>query len=505
MQDDLRADRLYRALAGEEPLDAVQDDEELQALYQLAAELEALAPTMAEIARAEQAFDPAFAQRLKSTLLAEHPAASRAPVAVAATDAQAKRAGGGVRVPIRRLLGILALALVAGVALLIALLHGNGQPALVGTESTAATTTSAVKQPRIYFVARPTPSPGQRGRSCSTMCRHPLRRVPGANGSAPRPMFVAPKQEGTQGARQLQATKAPATAQRAGRGAGGPGIAPTPAGGAATPSGQAFAQSMGVMTPRVAAGTRVFQYQLPRSLPAVPASAPLYTLRYAPLSEGEVQAIVASFPAMHTIGGGTVLAYGNARERLQIARDTGEVDYMLLARAVRAPTSTLTPARAILIARTWLIGHHLYPQGGASLVPTATTIGSVVQIRFAPRLPLPLAAQAPGLALTVDLDAGGQVLSAHRLWPELQRTGTAGVLSPQQAVRALSTRNAAQQAYGPDSTRHAPAVPAVQVRRVTLIYQPSGTGRGATLQPAYLLEGTLAGAPFSQIIPAIQR
>src|SRR5579864_8832360 len=73
MQDEQRADLLYSMLTEDAPQPAV-DDEELDALAALGVEIERLGPHLAMIARADEAFDAAFAGRLRGALLEAHPA-----------------------------------------------------------------------------------------------------------------------------------------------------------------------------------------------------------------------------------------------------------------------------------------------------------------------------------------------------------------------------------------------------------------------------------------------
>src|SRR6185312_2262164 len=61
MQDDARADLLFRILAGEDLLQDHPDDAELRALAELGSRLDTLRPTIAALDRAEQAFNPIFA------------------------------------------------------------------------------------------------------------------------------------------------------------------------------------------------------------------------------------------------------------------------------------------------------------------------------------------------------------------------------------------------------------------------------------------------------------
>ncbi|MGH2345186.1 MAG: hypothetical protein ACRDG4_08165, partial [Chloroflexota bacterium] len=358
MQDDARADLLFRLLAGEEPLPGEQDDEELRALAGLGARLETLRPAMAALGRAEQAFNPAFAQGLHRTLVAAHPAApperAAAHTTARATTRVAKRLS-------RRLLALAVLLVTLVIIAAAIVIQGNRQTVQVGTAALTAT------------AARP----------------HIMAKSFAAN--VPQPPVPA---GGTARTAAPNATMAPSF------GAAPPahgGAHPTPSNAQGTESGSNIAgPRMDTIAPRALLAPESFRYQFPSTLPARPVSVPLYRVRRMPITTEEAQTVAASFAGMHGMTGTALLSFSGGGARLMIDPTIGTIDFISTKRAP-TPTGATTPlpdSKVVSDARAWLNAHHLLPkQLGQLTVEVARQEGRAT-VRFAPTLPLPLVADA---------------------------------------------------------------------------------------------------------------
>lgn len=267
--------------------------------------------------------------------------------------------------------------------------------------------------------------------------------------------------------------------------------------------------------PRFTPAAPLSQGVLPMPLPALPARVPLYMLRARPLTSAQVAAILAGFPGMTPAAGvpGS-LSYRGSQNLLRIVPSTGTVTYTTpLPASVAASTTPTTTAAALRIARVWLQQHHLYPAGVDPAATTVITSARTMRVAFVPRLPsvpaggrIFLPGVSPPVWLLVVLDPAGHVTSARLHWPRLTVTGTAALAGLPLAMRAASPLPLPV-TPGVPAGPIAP-VPVFSVTTIRLVYLPyPATGDVLTLRPAYLLGGTLRGAPgaarrITQLVPA---
>lgn len=499
-QDEERAAWLARALAGEDPLPEAADDAELAELAALGADLARRGPELMLLAQADERFDPAFATRLRGTLLAAHPTAPAGAAGAARPEAGARPAQPRRRRAFRLLLALAALAAIATVALIFSVVQNMQLGFQTGTAAPTPTRQPAAQHaaPRagIFSTAANSgaaPSPGE-----SAPLATPQRAPTGA--VEPRPLVMAPMQR-----TPTQAAGGAAPSSHAGAAQ----ARPTPqAGSDALPPRSASpppipADSYGAVSPGAVA------YHLPVVLPPAPATVPVYTLRPLPMSEREVSAIVARFPGLRPLAvPPSMRFYSDGQRRLAVLRAIGQVDYT--APPGPARQGTLGPAAAIRAARDWLVGHELYPSGVDERSITVQRSGTIISVRFVPSLPLPLVGADTSISLIVDLDSAGGVVSAHRLWAQVQRSGSIAVLPPSVAARRHS---AAPRSPSPVAGakgaggQGAPEPRTFVVQRVTLAYAPAVGAGGSRLLPVYVLRGYLQGAggvsqPLTQTIPA---
>jgi hypothetical protein len=299
------------------------------------------------------------------------------------------------------------------------------------------------------------------------------------------------------------------------------------------------------------------RYQLPAHIAALPSTAPVYTLRYDALSRQTLHAIVDRFPSFRAarphaevVGGRTMLAYTHGTERLGVVLSTGEVFYTAGAGAP-APRTEVPPA-ALIDAHEWLTAHGLYPSGVAAQATQPVPSGAIMRVQFVPSALIPVGAQSSSpspravppdaltrvnaaIDLSVDLDAAGHVVAAHRLWPRVIDSGRQRLLGVAEAVNAACkgappcTPSQAT-VQGPSKTPgSSPAVgargsaptrgsapshggtPTFIVDSVTLVYRVTGSVPNAHLRPSYLLQGHLSGPvgdartpvrPYTELIAA---
>lgn len=458
MQDDARADLLFRILAGEDLLQDHPDDAELRALAELGSRLDTLRPTIAALDRAEQAFNPIFAQGLHRTLVATHPAAPpRRAVhnAAHAATRTAKRLS-------RRFLALLVLLVMLLLIVLGIVIQGNRQAAQVGT---AALTATPVR-------------PGILAKSFAANAPQAGAPAGGRAGTA------APK--GTASSRLGSATFQP-------------GAQPTPTNRSGTQSvAGGVGPNMDTIVPRPAIHPGSVRYQLPSKLPRQPSSVPLYQVRRLPISVKEARAIAASFTGMGGMTGTTLLSFSGGGAQLVIDPATGAIDFIGTKRAAAPAESTppLPDSRAVRAARAWLNTHHLLPQQSGALRVKVTRQGVLTAVRFTPALELPLGADAQSPVITVRLDAGEKVVSAHAAWAQLKPAGTAAILPPSVAV---SPAVAPPTAHGGATVT---VTPLLLVTEVKLLYQTEGQGAAPTLRPVYQLTGMLGVQTITRTVPA---
>jgi hypothetical protein len=218
-----------------------------------------------------------------------------------------------------------------------------------------------------------------------------------------------------------------------------------------------------------------------------------------------LHSLVATFHGLHSVASGApargVRTYTGTHDRLRVNANTGEVTY-----TSDAPRSgsVSTRARSTLIttARAWLRQHGLYPPNVASGAPVVTFFGTYAQVRFAPSTRLMLTPGTPQpFVLQIQLNAHGQVLSAHLRWPEITQGATV-------RLNPIAT------AIG----RHTPGAHVVpggvaagggnlHVRSVEVVYQIVPSSTVDRLVPVYVLAGEEAAPgghllPFSQVLPA---
>jgi hypothetical protein len=473
MQDDLRADLLYQVLSDRQQLPDGLEDPELNALAELGSELDRLGPHIAMIEHADNAFNPAFAHSLQARLMAEHPAAAsvRANPEETATGSVVAPVVRNMRRITRRVV-ILAVIVLSLISIAIAGIINSSQP--VPVASTTPKVTATAQRPRIFAAE---------GRKATP--RDPARPSHSAplNGSAPAatPSAGAPKSSSNS-----HQPAGPATA--------------------ATPSNRAMQSQL---SHGEAEGQPV--YRLPDALPALPTTAPVYSLRDQPLSAAAVAAIVASFHDLRpTAGSGQYRAPGG--DALRIARHTGEVEYSHpYGGAIGTRKPAITPANATKLARAWLASHALLPKDASAQEPSVQYLPGRVIVKFAPSTRYPLSADQAVVDLTVELNAGGQVVHAHRVWPMLHAAGTARLLSPRAVVAPGAPAATAGSAQGtpaaPQASTTVPAPSVVQIDSISLVYVPVGSGQTVKLQPFYRLQGRTVGGPktgttVTRLVPA---
>ena len=523
------------------------DDPELADVLGLAARLQRLGPSMAMIARAEASFDPAFAQRLKGTVLAAHAAtyssgsqARPALVQTAPLDEPAMAAsampsavGSGSTTPatgsplhpvrvrgasgweafrsrLRALWGLFLLAGVAiGVAVVVAL---NSATPRVQHAAAGATVTIA---PRSFLQQRSTSAP-LTGRS--RLAPPPQQAATGttagaASGAAP----VAPGSP-VPGSGFLP----PVAAGSVPRSSVVPSVAVVPPARGTVASGGTAGQNQdfgfyyntALSQPSALRHAAVATIPVHYRVAPLPSTAPSYALSYRPLSAAAIGQIVASFPGLRrstptpiVLGRLGAVRYMVGTEQLEIVAATGEVRYSRRLPPARAAGGLLTATAAQGAAARWLAAHGLLQSGVAARVGLVATGGDTVEVRFAPALPHPFrddAAAGTAIALRVRLDGAGRVLSAERLWPSLLSAPAAVLPSLPRSIPAPPTavRRADGATGGAPKGSVASGAGSFEVGRVEIVYMASGTGRSARLLPGYLLLGRLAvsggvGQPYS--------
>ena len=502
------------------------DDPELAELIALAARLQRLGPSMALIANAEAAFDPAFAQRLKGTVLAVHAATYDTGLpAVQPGSAEVPETGGlarsvarnrgaapanGLPSPaadgryarrlgtfgsrLRSLWGLVLLAAVAVAVAVVVTLNGA---------------TSRPQHAAVGAIATTTVRPFLMQQRVSTLPNSRLKPTP-----LPQPAVTA-------GAASI-AGGSPAGTAVSGRPSQSP-VAPSIA---AVPSPHGTArqnQDFGFYSTAPSRPPALRHASVPtipvhyRATPP-PATVPGYTLSYRPLSAAAVKQIVARFPALRrsipipmVLSGLRAVRYTAGAEQLEIVAATGEVRYSYRVSPANGAHGSLDATAAQALAARWLAEHVLLPAGVAATAGTATVRGGSVEVRFAPALPHPLEDQAgtsTAISLRVRFDGAGHVLAAERLWPSLLPAPSAAPPALPRSLPAPPT--SIRRAYG--AAGGTPTGPVVsgsgsfEVERVEIVYTATGTPPFARLSPGYLLRGRLEvpggpSQPYSAVIP----
>lgn len=534
-------------------------DPELADVMALAAQLQRLGPPMALIASAEASFDPAFAQRLKGTVLAAHVATYGAgsPVGRATAANTSERLASVEAAPaeravtpagpspspisrrsamltpgssppaarvrgtfdwwafgrgLRALWGLLVLAAVAiAVAVIVAL--NVGTP-LSQRAAARATATAAL---RPFLLQRNASSPSST-RSAAT----PSRLQPAATSATAAPGAAA--------------APVPASSALAGAGFQPPaasGSAPRPSVVPSVdlaPSARGTAAPRGTTTPgpdfgfystlsppladdQAAAATIPIHYRVA----LLPSPAPSYALSPRPLSAAAVRQIVASFPALRrstptplVLGQVKAVRYTAGAEQLEIVLATGEIRYSRRLLPVRAAGGLLTATAAQAAATRWLATHEILPAGIAARASMLPVRGGAREVRFVPALPHPLQedlATSTVIALWVRLDGAGRVLAAERLWPSLLAAPAALLPPLPRSIPAPSSvsRRAHGAVGGASKGPTASVKGSFEVMRLEIVYTASGAGRSTRLRPGYLLLGRLAvpgggGRPYSLVV-----
>jgi len=525
------------------------DDPELAELIGLAARLQRLGPSMALIARAEASFDPAFAQRLKGTVLAAHAAtyhtalpAGPALVQTATLDEPAM-AGNAIPSPVgsgsitaatgsplpsvrvrgasgweafrSRLRALWGLLLLAGVAIAVAVVVAlNSATPRVQHAAEGATVTIA---PRSFLLQRSTsgpltdrsrlaPPPQQAatgttaGTASGAVPVPPGSTVPGGGFLPPVAAGNAPRSSVVPSVDAVPSTRGTAVPR-----------------GTATPKPEFRFDSMAPGQPLAGRPAAVATIPVHYRGAPLPSTAPSYALSYRPLSAAAVGQIVASFPGLRrstptptVLGRLGAVRYMVGTEQLEIVAATGEVRYSYRVLPANGAHGSLDAAVARAGAGRWLATHGLLPSGVAARASLVAMGGDTVEVRFAPALPHPFrddAAAGTVIALRVRLDGAGRVLSAERLWPSLLAAPAAVLPSLPRSIPAPPTavRRADGATGGAPKGSVASGAGSFEVGRVEIVYTASGAGRSARLLPGYLLLGRLAvsggvGQPYSLVV-----
>ncbi len=458
MQDDRRADMLFRALAGEAPTPSESDDEELRALVNLGARLDAMGPALATLAGAEQAFNPAFGQKLHRALIAAHPATAENP----ATSNQETAAQRTVRWMSRRFIALIALIVVLAVIAATVIVQDGRQTSLVGTAVLSPTRVTPRASAKSFAALAPRATPAA-GRPAGS---------PTLPGPAPLSLGSGPPHAGAS-------------------------PTPIPADGFSAASGAA-PMHMDTLVPQAADGAGAFRYRLPSGLPSEPVSAPVYRVLQVRTTQEQAGAIAATFSGIRPITGTAGLSFTGDGALLLIIPASGVADYTRTpsVQGSAGPTTPLPKTEVESIARQWLIVHRLLPKKVGPLTVSVTRQGAISSVRFIPTLQLPPLAGAQTPAATVEVAGTGSVVAAHVAWAKLQVVGTATILSPAVAAAGAGAPKAGRTGSTPIT------VPEIGVTQVTLVYELETRNNILTLRPVYQLTGTLEGKAVSEIVPA---
>ncbi|MDB5074477.1 MAG: hypothetical protein JWO42_656, partial [Chloroflexi bacterium] len=171
----------------------------------------------------------------------------------------------------------------------------------------------------------------------------------------------------------------------------------------------------------------------------------------------------------------------------------------------------ITPAHATNLALAWLAAHAMLPKGVSARDASTQYLHGKVIVQFAPSTRFPLNADQAAVDLTVELDAGGHIFYAHRLWPTLQGAGTARLRSPHSIVTSDTGAAAPGSVQGATSTPQRSysmsAARVVQIDAISLVYVPAPAGHTVRLQPFYrlqgrTLDGSKKGGPVTKLVPA---
>ena len=512
------------------------DDPELAELIALAARLQRLGPSMALIANAEAAFDPAFAQRLKGTMLAVHaatydtglpavqPGTAGSPekgglarfvarnrraapangLPSPAADGRYARRLGTFGSRLRSLRGLVLLAAVAVAVAVVVTLNGatsRPQPAAVGVIATT-TVRPFLMQQRVSTLPN--------SRSKPTPLSQPAVTAGAASGAGGSPAGTAVSGSGS------QAPVAPGSASQS---PVAPSVAALP-----SPHGTAMQnQDFGFYSTLPSRPPALRHASVPtipvhyRATPH-PATAPGYTLSYRPLSSAAIRRIVASFPSLRrstptplVLSGLRAVRYTAGAEQLEIVAATGEVRYSYRVSPANGAHGSLDATAAQASAVRWLAEHALLPAGVAVRAGTAMVHGGSIVITFAPLLPPPLqedVATSTAISLRVRFDGAGHVLAAERLWPSLLVAPSAAVPALPRSIPAppAPIRRAHGAAGGTPTGPVASGPGSFEVERVEIVYTVTGAPPSAQLSPGYLLRGRLEvlggpSQPYSVVIP----
>jgi hypothetical protein len=453
MQDDPRAEMLFRALAGEEGAPDETDDEELRALIGLGARLDAMRPAFTALRNAEQAFNPGFGQELHRALIAVHPAATEKQAAANNNILVARRT---MKLLSRRFLALLALIAALAVIAVTIIVQDGRQTALVGTAALSPTRAAPRSSVRSFAALAPRATPTAR------------RPAPLSLGSAPSP----------------KAGKNPT---------------PAPANGPTAASG-AVPMHLDTIVPRASDVPNAFRYKLPRTLPTEPSAVPIYRLVQKPTTKAQAQAIAATFTGMRPITGTSILSFAGNGALLRINPTSGIADYLRTAAGQGSATTIVPPAKpqAERIARAWLVTHHLLAKAIGPLTVSVTDQGTIGTVRFTPTLRLPLLAGTQTPAAVVEVDRTGNVVDAHVAWANLQPVGTATIVSPAAAAGIGAAKT------GQATSTPVPG-PLVILSTVTLAYESMEQNDALVLRPVYQLTGTLDGKAVTAIVPASRK
>ena len=514
---------------------AQADDPELAELIALAARLQRLGPSMALLANAETTFDPAFAQRLKGTVLAVHAATyDTGPPAVQPGTAGVSETGGlarsvarnrraapanGLPSPaadgryarrlgtfgsqLRSLWGLVLLAVVAvAVAVVVTLNGATSRPQHAAVGAVATTTVRPfLMQQRVSTLPDSRSKPTPLSQSAATAGAASVAGGSSSGTAVSGSGFQPPVAPGS-------ASQSPVA----------PGVAtlPSPHGTATQNQGFGFYSTLQSQPPALrhaSVPTIPVHY---RATPP-PATAPGYTLSYRPLSSAAIRRIVASFPGLRrstptplVLSGLRAVRYTAGAAQLEIVVATGEVRYSYRVSPANGAHGSLDATAAQASAVQWLAEHALLPAGVTPRAGTATVHGGSVDVRFAPALPHPLedkAGTSTAISLRIGIDSAGHVVAAERLWPSL-------LAAPGAAPSALPRSIPAPPASIPETHSAAGGTPtgpvasgpgSFEVERVEIVYTATGAPPSARLSPGYLLRGRLEvpggpSQPYSVVV-----
>ena len=499
MLDDQRAEILSRVLNdGEQQPDDLHDPE-LAALIELGVELDRQGANLAFMRQAESEFDPAFARKLRETLVAEYPGATdvRQPTAVATPPQNGKRAAGHnvfssrTRTYRALLLPFVAAALV--ITTVNAFLHPSSSPRLA--TGVAATSTQprpgAVKMLIVLPTAKPSTAVASGKKPPLTGHVFAAKQgttvpAPGshapiyATGLSPKPTVAAPPTAGSD-------LDLPSTSSNA--------SVPRPATPAKTQSGLANpTQPAATAVPAFGAlispsGYAAFpeSVKLPARLPSLPARADVYSLRYVEFRQAAISKIVASFPELGKVGAG-VYRSPDGQETFMVDSNVPNHLTYQSAEPSAASSSSMTAHNAVKAAESWLSVHHLVPSGVNLAHALATFSPATGTVVFSPLPSRGLAANVMPSGILVALDSAGNVRFAGIHWPVLGTGQSQQLLGPERAVTIARAASVTDQAQATGSANGGSGSPVI-VDSIDVVYGTAGTGTALVWKPYYRLSG----------------